>query len=105
MEDRITSTTNITLQIPNQKIIGAAQNIMNSYMPLIEESVREVEFKLYHDEELKQHIKELVKERIEEIIKETTESAIKSAISTIFFSNQKDVERVVKEILLERIKN
>ena len=80
-----TSTTSVTLNIPNNKIVGQAMDVFEQYKPIVEEALNEARNTILFDDEFKEYIKGYVQRTIEKTIKEEVSRLIDSGIKSFGF--------------------
>ena len=103
MQDPITSNIQISLNVPSQHIVCAAQDVLTHYTPIVTEACNNIRTKLYFDEEYKEYLTQIINERVEEIVKESVEKAVKSALNQAFYKNQAEIEKTVSDILAAKL--
>lgn len=103
MDEQITSTAYVQLNIPRQKILSAAQDIINQFGPVVEEAVQEARQSLFTDGELQNEIKTLVKEKIKEIITEGIKRAANTVVHDVFWDKSLDLQKLVKDEVLKQL--
>ena len=94
MFDTPRSNIQVTLDIPSNTVISAAQHVFEGYLPIVESAVKETQTKLLYDEEFQEHVKEYVKKTIERVIKEAIDSTVESVI-----------EQSCRGVIKERVKD
>ena len=55
-----TSITTVTLNIPNNKIVGQAIDVFEQYKPIVEEALNDARNKILFDDDFKEYIKSYV---------------------------------------------
>ena len=103
MDEPITSTAYVQLNIPRQQILCAAQDILYQFGPVVEEAVQEARHSLFEEGELQDNIKTLVKEKIKEIIKEGINRAASTVVEDVFWDKSLDLQKLVKDEVLKQL--
>ena len=98
-----TSTINVTLNIPSNKVMEQAMDVFDYYTPIVKEALMETKQKLLFDEEYQQELKTYIKERIEEAMKEGIERAAKQVVNDAFYSHYGEIENNVRETVVSRL--
>ena len=99
-----TSTTSVTLNIPNNKIVGQAMDVFEQYKPIVEEALQEARNKILFDDEFQEYIKGYVQRTIEKTIKEEVEKIASNVISNAFAHQYYNIEDAIKKHVNEQIK-
>ena len=92
-----TSTTSVTLNIPNNKIVGQAMDVFEQYKPIVEEALNEARNKILFDDEFKEYIKSYIQRTIERTIKEEVERIASNVISKAFAHQYYNIEDAIKK--------
>lgn len=99
-----TSTISVTLNIPNNKIVGQAMDVFEQYKPIVEEALNEARNKILFDDDFKEYIKSYVQRTIERTIKEEVERIASNVISKAFSLQYYNIEDAVRKHVNEQIK-
>lgn len=103
MDEQLSSTVYVQLNIPRQKIICAAQDILNQFGPVVEEAVKEARQSLFADGELQGEIKTLVKDEIKKILIEGIKRAASTVVNDVFWNKSADLQKLVKDEVLKQL--
>lgn len=104
-DDTIMGDVRISLNIPSQKIIGAAQQVLDNYKPIVNDALKEVSFEFYNSDERKEQFKEKIKEHIKDVIQESINKAIQDVFKEVFDIYRPEIKKIVETSLFEKMKN